>query len=245
MKHTALYIIFAVLAFAGITACSDTASTSTGSSEARQFAKAEGDSTIYGITAEGTNDSILVYLALPYSGADPDTVSILDALRSRKVFGRPNTGDNVAVLRSAEDSTKAERVIMLQDLLGKWCYEVYPTLRRTPVSESQLPQILKDMLQVPREYTLMLKNDYTAYNMAERGHADDEQIPIVYPKARRYTQWQIFNGRLVFTETTRDSLDNRQVVGTDTADIIRLRRDTLQLQFADSIHTYYRKNSEE
>lgn len=243
MKKTAFLYLFVALILSSVMGCSESVRP-VESTHSQEPARAEGDSTVYGITAEGTNDSILVFLTLPYNGADPDTVSIFEARRNRQFYGWPDTGDAVAVLRSAEDSTKAGHVIMIQDLLGKWCYEVYPTLRRTTLNDSMLPQRLKDMLQVAREYSLMLKNDYSALSMGSRSQADDEQSPIVYPKARRYTQWHIFNGRLVFTETTRDSLDNRIAVGTDTADIVRLRRDTLMLQFADSLHTYYRKAEE-
>lgn len=243
MYKTALFPLFVAMGLTIMSGCSESVRPSD-SDTSQQFVRAEGDSTIYGITAEGTNDSILVYLALPYNGANPDTVSILETRRNRQVFGRPNTGDDVAILRSSEDSTKAERIIMIQDLLGRWYYEVYPTLRRTPLNDNMLPQRIKDMLKIPLEYNLMLKNDYTAYNMAPRSQANDEQTPIVYPKARRYTQWQIYNGQLVFTETIRDSLDNRVPVGTDTVDIVRLRRDTLILQFTDGEHIYYRKNEE-
>ena len=243
MKKNALFSLFVIMGLTVMTGCSEAVRTSDGDTN-QQFLRAEGDSTVYGITAEGTTDSILVYLALPYNGADPDTVSILETRRNRQIFGRPNTGDQVAILRSSVDSTKAERIIMIEDLLGKWYYEVYPTLRRTSLNDSLLPQRLKDMLQEPHEYNLTLKNDYTAYNLAPRSQTDDEQTPIVYPKARRFTQWQIYNGHLVFTETKRDSLDNRLPVATDTVDIVRLRRDTLILLFPDGEHTYYRKSEE-
>ena len=240
MKRTAFVSLFVAITLASVTGCSESGRPSENEHN-QEFVRVDGDSTVYGITAEGTNDSILVFLPLPYNGSDPDTVSILEARRNRRFYGWPDTGDDVAILRSSEDSTKAKCVIMIQDLLGRWNYEVYPTLRHTPVSENKIPQHLKDMLALTREYTLMLKDDFTAYNLAERGHADDDQSPIIYPKARRFTQWHLYNGRLVFTETKRDSHDNRMPVCTDTVDIVKLRRDTLVLQFADGEHTYYRK----
>lgn len=243
MNKTAFLSIIISLVMAFVAGCAES-TTNSPVQTCEPFERAEGDSSIYALVAEGTNDSILVYLRLPYDGSDPDTLSILETRRNRQVFGRTDIGDAVAVVRCADDTTKAASIIVTQDLLGSWIYEVYPTLRRTPVNDSLLPQRLKEQLSVAREYTLTMRNDYTVFSFAERGHKDDNMSPIVYPKARHYSQWRIYNGRLIFTETKRDSLDNSLPVGTDTADIIRLRRDTLVLHFAEDEHTYYRKQEE-
>ena len=55
-----------------------------------------GDSTVYGLACEGCTDSLLVFL--PFSGGDPDTIDILNARVQRRVFGRPDIGDMVAVI---------------------------------------------------------------------------------------------------------------------------------------------------
>lgn len=226
-------------------------------------ALSDGDSTIYALAAAGSNDSVLVFLRLPYRGADPDTVDILDALESRQVFGRPEVGDNVAIVLGADcvadssaadcvadsviDSTmvsvprhaKARCIIVTEKLAGRWCYEVSPRLRRR-MGEGPLPERLRKMLEEKREYGMMLKLSGEAFSMGSHARASDEQLPVVWPRAKNYGRWAIFNGRLVLSEVKRDTAGVATVVGSDTADFVRLRRDTLVLRFSDGERKYYR-----
>lgn len=55
-----------------------------------------GDSTLYGLVCDGCTDSILILL--PFSGGDPDTFDIINAFHDRKIYGRPQTGDELAVI---------------------------------------------------------------------------------------------------------------------------------------------------
>ena len=208
------------------------------------FVREPGDSTVYALTAVGSNDSILVFLTLPYNGADPDTVNILEALRQRKVFGRPQVGDNVAIVRNDSDSTLAERVIVTEQFAGTWCYNVYPRLRRK-LGEGPLPPRLQKMLEEPREYGMVVKPAGVMITMGTRVSQADEQSPVVYQRAKNYGRWAIFNGHLVLSEVKRDSAGNRITIGTDTADFVRMRRDTLILRFRDGDRKYYRKDEEE
>jgi len=209
------------------------------------------DETIYGMVCDGSNDTILVYLPLPYNGEDPDTLQILEASHQHQVFGQLRIGDQVAMLRHATDSRQAEIVIVMQDLKGQWCYKVLPTLRQRAdmqgTSEQQkirqLPDSIKNLLTKEREYSLVIKNDSVAFSLGGNRNAitSDEESPVVYPALQRYHQWCIHNGRLLLSQTQTDSLGNTKIIHADTAQIIELTPDTLVLRFADGEQGYYRK----
>ena len=199
-----------------------------------------GDSTVYALVAAGTNDSILVFLELPYSGADPDTVGILAARERRQLFGWPEVGDNVAIVRSDSDASEARCVIVTEKLVGQWCYEVLPQLRRQ-MSEGPLPERLQQMLDEPREYAVVIRQGGAAITIGSRARQGDEQLPVAYPLAKNYGRWQLFNGCLLLDEVRRDTTGTATTIGTDTAHFVRLGRDTLTLRFADGERTFYRK----
>jgi hypothetical protein len=56
--------------------------------------------------------------------------------------------------------------------------------------------------------------------------------------------WNIYNGHILLSETRRDTLGEQQIISTDTADIVLLRRDSLRLRFKDHEQGYYRKDKE-
>jgi hypothetical protein len=207
---------------------------------------APGDSTVYALAAAGSNDSILVYLRLPYNGADPDTVDALNALQNRQVFGRPEVGDNVAIVLNDSDQTIAERIIVMEKLAGQWCYEVTPRLRRQ-LGEGPLPARLQKMLEEKREYGIVMKLSGDVRSLGAHARQSDEQLPVVYPKAKNYGRWAIFNGRLVLSEVKHPEGTEKAevtVVSTDTADFVSMRRDTLILRFSDGERKYYKKIEE-
>ena len=123
----------------------------------------EGDSTIYGLACEGSNDSIIVILTSVNS--NPDTIDVLEARINRRVFGRPEIGDQVAILMSAGKKSVADIVINIDRLKGEWCYQVMPRLRRrvgaAADSAVQLPPDFPDSLRrkwfTPREYGFELR----------------------------------------------------------------------------------------
>ena len=210
----------------------------------------EGDSTIYGLACEGSNDSIIVILKSIDS--DPDTIDILEARINRRVFGRPDIGDLVAITMNPERKSTAEIVINIDRLKGEWCYQVMPRLRRrvgaAADSAVQLPPDFPDSLRKkwfqPREYGLELRRDNTVRPIGvQRNEAERQPGPVEYPTLKRYRQWHVYNGHILLSETRRDSLGHQQVISTDTADILLLRRDTLQLRFADREQGYYRRSN--
>jgi hypothetical protein len=68
---------------------------------------------------------------------------------------------------------------------------------------------------------------------------------VEYPVLKRYREWHLFNGHLILNETMLDSLGNQQLVCSDTADFVLMRRDSLVLRFADGERSYYRKVEEQ
>lgn len=208
----------------------------------------QGDSMVYGLVCDGGNDTILVVLRNIYG--DPDTFNILDATRQHQVFGRPKVGDQIVLLVDS-DSTVARMAIDLDRLTSTWCYDVKPTLRqRAGVSEGMRQQFLqqmsdsvRDSLFATRQYGFTLKVDGTVRTIGMR--FNDDNSPVTYPDLKRYGLWSLVNGRLVLTETRRDSLGNSVQVQSDTARLILLRRDTLALQFPDGTKGYYRDKKDE
>lgn len=210
----------------------------------------EGDSTIYGLACEGSNDSIIVILRSVDS--NPDTIDILDARINRRVFGRPEIGDQVAITMNTERMSVADIVINIDRLKGEWCYQVMPRLRRrvgaAADSAIQLPPDFPDSLRkkwfTPREYGFELRRDNTVHTIGvQRNEAERQPGPVEYPVLKRYRQWHVFNGHLLLSETRRDTSGHQQVISTDTADIVFMRRDTLQLRFADHEQGYYRRSN--
>lgn len=202
------------------------------------------DSTVYALAATGTNDSILVFLKVPYQGADPDTVDILEARSNHQIFGKPEVGDNVAILLNDSDQTLAERVIVTEKLVGRWCFEVYPRQRRK-LGEGPPPPRLQKMLEEKREYGIVIKLSGEVLSMGAHARQADEQLPVVYPLAKNYGRWHIFNGRLVLSELKRGTGNDFTIIGSDTADFIRLKQDTLILGFNDGERKFYRKEEDE
>lgn len=210
----------------------------------------KGDSTIYGLACEGSNDSTLVILTSIDS--NPDTIDILEARINRRVFGRPEIGDQVAITMNTERTSTADIVINIDRLKGEWCYQVMPRLRRrvgaAADSAVQLPPDFPDSLRKkwfqPREYGFELRRDNTVRPIGiQRNEAERQPGPVEYPTLKRYRQWHVFNGHILLSETRRDSMGHQQVISTDTADIVFLRRDTLQLRFANREQGYYRRSN--
>ena len=213
-----------------------------------------GDSTIYGLACEGCNDTLLIFL--PRIDADPDTFNILEASRNHQVFGRMKIGDIIAAIPNKENPKVADMVINLEYLKGKWCYMVKPQLReragmsskdmanrkRSPEADSMLQVLLR-----PREFGFELKSDNVVRPISGLSptEAADKNSPAVFPPIKRYRNWIVSNGKLILSETSRDSLGNTTITTNDTATLVLLRRDTLVLRFNDKEQGYYRKTEED
>jgi len=207
------------------------------------------DSTVYGLACDGCNDTVIVLLR--HFDNNPDTFNVLDAFTNRRIFGRPAVGDLLAVVREPDDSTLAHLVVNMNQLKGSWCYMVTPRLRRRAGMTSEvyeklvreMPDSIRERLLQPREYGFDLKGDFVVRPIGMlRQSSATENGPAEYPKLKHYCEWHIFNGRLVLSETRLDSLDKETTVSSDTAEFVRLRRDTLLLRFSNGKEQeYYRK----
>lgn len=212
------------------------------------------DKTLYGLACDGCNDTLVIFLRLPYDSSDPDTLHILNAVKKRQVMGKIHIGDKLAIMRNEADSTVADLVIVTEQLLGQWRYLVFPTLHHRADMEgkterqkiAQLPDSIKALLEIPREYGMDIKHDNMMYNVGsfQRVKTSDEETPVDYPIAEVFNEWKIFNGRLVMLNCQADSLGEMQVVASDTADIELLEADSLVMRFKDGLRCYYRKVDE-
>ncbi len=247
MKQTIFSSIIALLMIASCTSLNDTSKQhpTAYNEEARQ----PGDSTVYGLACDGCTDSILVFL--PFTGGDPDTIDILNARINRHVFGRPDVGDEVAVILNDSNKSVAKLVINIERLKGQWCYMVQPHLRHIPGRPTNgglpkdFPDSLKEKWFQPREYGVELLNEHLARPVGlQRGANNRDNGPVEYPKLKRYRQWHIYNGHILLSEAIRDTLEGEKILSTDTADIVLLRRDSLLLRFTDHEQGYYRKKKD-
>ncbi|MGM9708143.1 MAG: hypothetical protein ACI3ZB_00845 [Prevotella sp.] len=221
--------------------------------------KLKGDMTVYGLACEGCSDSVIVLL--PNDGRDPVRYDIIDAMRNGKVLGKPKVGDWMGLVVNSEDSTVADIAIDLDQLKGTWCYIVMPKMRdyekmskrMQERMERNMPDSVKATYMIPREYGFSLKRQWTASSVGyvrEQSSLADES-PVVYPQLSYFTEWHIWNGKLVMTSGTPDleSIDKEgslklKDVRLDTCDIVYLRDDSLVLASDGVQRSYYRQSAE-
>lgn len=199
---------------------------------------------IHALVCEGSNDTLLIYLTTPYDGSDPDTLNVLWAAKNHRIYGIPNVGDNVVVLRNDSDSTSADAVIVTEDLIGRWSFEAYPSLRQMagmPSDTSLLPDTLKQLLKVSREYSINFKNDHTMLSLGGRHRSKADDMPIEYPQLKQYTEWKLADDRLLLYASAVDSIGEINVTGVDTARFVLLRPDTLVLSVNGEERGFHKK----
>ncbi len=217
----------------------------------------KGDSTIYGLACEGCSDTVVVLL--PGDGSDPVTYNIIKANRQHRVLGRIKTGDWIAVVLNKKNRHEADIVIDLDQLKGIWCYIVMPQLRdhdsMTPQEQArvirEMPDSLKDIYFVPREYGFWLKRQWeaTSVGYVQESSTLADESPVVYPPLGWFIAWHIWNGKFVMTSgkpkyTGKDNtVVGYQSVAFDTCTIDYLDDDSLVLSDRDGSRSYYRKDN--
>lgn len=245
-----IYCIFILVSLTSISCGNRTVKNYKDNDSLSSKARAKGDSTLYGLACEGCTDSVLVFL--PFDGGDPVTFDIIEAAKKKRIIGKPETGDWVGVMLNADDRKKADMVIDLDQLKGTWVYMAMPKLRERKnnntnvyVDRHEEDSILKTLL-VPREQGFALKRN----SMAEPVGADFRNVtgkksPVIYPEVKIYTDWSIFNGKLVLSgkgmKTSGTKGNAREKVVSDTAEFVFMMKDSLQLRFKDGVKGYYRK----
>lgn len=214
----------------------------------------KGDSTLYGLACDGCTDSVLVFLS--GKGGDPVTYDIIEARKRQRIIGHPSVGDWVCLIVNGKDKKKADLVIDLDQLKGEWVNLEKPIKRESaamgsmPVIDKEAMAEIDSMLEEqmkPVEIGFALKRSYTAQpigNQYSRNQSKDS--PVIYPTPKRYSEWHIYNGKLVLTERSR-SLDSLQAAkekpNSDTVDILFMVKDTLRIRYKDGTEKgYYRKN---
>lgn len=198
--------------------------------DVRQVAK--GDSAIYGLACEGCNDSIIVFL--PNSGGDPDTFDIVNARREHRVFGHPKIGNELSVILNPKDKEEATMVINIEDLKGKWCYQVMPKLRALESMPKKMqrrmmanmPDSMRQSLLVPRVVGYDLQRNDVVRPIGIRPQQSEEDSPVEYPKTTSYRSWRLYNGKIIFDK--------------DTASIVMMKKDSLVLDFGDHQQGFYK-----
>lgn len=252
MRQFTLLIIFAVGILVG-TSCSNkteepkkTVGTST---------KIKGDSTLYGLACDGCTDSVLVFLS--GQGGDPVNYNIIDASKNRKVIGRPHVGDWVCLIVNGTDKKKADLVINLDRLKGTWVNLEKPWLRKRLDAPSlgnmdaetkhRIDSMIKIQLK-PVEIGFALRRHYEARPVGlEYSRNKNQDNPVVYPTPKFYTEWHIFNGKLVLTEGALRMGNQRKVktkYKSDTVEIVMMLRDSLRIRYKDGKEKgFYRKKT--
>ena len=171
----------------------------------------EKDSMIYGLTCDGTNDSVIVFLPFDGNDSDPVTYNVEVAHANGRIIGKPEIGDWVGLILNPEDTTEATMVVNLDQMKGTWTYEVRPTwkaasrLSRRALARklNEIPDSLKEAYLVPREYGFTLKRSSVAQSVGrvmQQSSLEDDS-PVEYPKVKNYTGWKCRNGHLILTST--------------------------------------------
>lgn len=245
-----IYCIFILVSLTSVSCGNKTVNNDKDNDSLSSKARAKGDSTLYGLACEGCTDSVLVFL--PFDGGDPVTFDIIEAAKKKRIIGKPETGDWVGVMLNADDGKKADMVIDLDQLKGTWVYMAMPKLRERKnnntnvyVDRHEEDSILKTLL-VPREQGFALKRNSMAEPVgAGFRNVTGKQSPVIYPEVKIYTDWSIFNGKLVLSgkgmKTSGTKGNVREKAVSDTAEFVFMMKDSLQLRFKDGVKGYYRK----
>jgi len=212
------------------------------------------DSMIYGLTCDGTTDSVVV--VWPFGG-DPVTYSCIDAKQNGRIIGKPEIGDWIGIMRNREDSTEAQFVINLDQLKGTWTYPVMPVMkdlqhmskRMQKRMMANMPDSVKETFFVPREYGFTLKRGHAAqpvgYVMRNNTLQDDS--PVQYPEVKNYKQWYMCNGKLLLISGQRPmkGMDKKKIKPdvVDTLEFVFMDNDSLVLHQNGVGYHFHRKQN--
>lgn len=217
------------------------------------------DSMVYGLACDGTNDSVII--VYPFDGGDPVTYSCIDAHEAGRIIGSPSIGDWVGLVISKESPDEADMVINLDQLKGTWTYPVMPTIkefsnmskrmqqRMQRQAMADMPDSVKNLYMVPREYGFSLKRAHVAQAVGRvySGNTLTDDSPVEYPKVKNYKHWYTWNGKLILI-----SDDSQQVLASqhshehetfDTLEFHSLTNDSLVLTLNGIRYGFHRKQN--
>lgn len=223
--------------------------------------KVEPDSMFYGLSCDGTNDSVIVFLPFR-DGADPITYYIEDAKAKGHVYGKPQIGDWVGIILNPEDSTEAIMVVDLDKLKGTWTHEVRPTWKEASKltarairrNFAEMPDSLKEAYLIPREYGFTLKRSSQAspVGIVHGNSSLEDDSPVEYPAVKHYNGWKTRNGHLILTSVDEPIITanakeaeqkaKKQKEFYDTLDFVYMDDDSLILRNTQNeIISFHRK----
>lgn len=215
----------------------------------------KGDSMLYGLSCDGTSDSVVVIW--PFGG-DPITLSCVEAKQTGRIIGRPTIGDWIGVMRCPDDSMEAEMVIDLDQLKGTWTYPVLPVMKDLQSMSKRMqrrmmenmPDSVKNTFFVPREYGFTLKRGHVAQAVGRvmRKTTLEDDSPVVYPEVRNYKGWYMCNGRLLLLSGQHiiPGMSNntpKKPDEIDTLDFISMDEDSLILMHHNIRYGFHRKEN--
>ncbi len=212
------------------------------------------DSMVYGLTCDGTTDSVIVLW--PFSG-NPITYSCIDAKQNGRVIGKPEIGDWVGIMKNPEDSTEAQMVIDLDMLKGTWTYPVMPVMKELQNMSrrmqrrmmANMPDSVKETFFVPREYGFTLKRGHAAQPVGRimRSNSLQDDSPVQYPEVKNYKQWYMCNGKLLLISGFPPMMgDTKKKPKPDVVDTLEFRymdNDSLILSQNGTTYHFHRKQN--
>lgn len=219
------------------------------------------DSMIYGLSCDGTNDSVLVFL--PFGTNQPlITFDIEDAKYYGRIIGQPKIGDWVGVMVNPKDSTEATMVVDLDQLKGTWTYPVQPTwkdasklsARAIRRKLNEIPDSLRGAYLIPREYGFSLKRSSVAeaVGRVRSGSSLTDDSPVEYPPVPNITEWHCRNGHLILTYSSHRNMpgvkeEGKEILSYDTLEFVSMTDDSLIVRRHDNtyIHYHRRANAQE
>lgn len=215
----------------------------------------KGDSMIYGLSCDGTSDSIVVIW--PFSGGDPITYNCLEAKQNGKIIGKPEIGDWVGVMPCPDDSTEVTMVIALDQLKGTWTYPVMPVMkdlqhmsrRMQKRMMENMPDSVKQTFFIPREYGFTLKRGHVAQPVGRimRKNTLEDDSPVQYPEVRNYKGWYVCNGKLLLVsgEMNLPGIDKTKKTADviDTLEFVEMTQDSLILKHHGTRYGFHRKEN--
>lgn len=216
----------------------------------------KGDSMVYGLACDGSNDSVIV--VYPFDGGDPVTYKCFDAFRDGNIIGKPEIGDWVGLMLDPDDKKTATMIINLDELKGIWTYPVMPTFkdlqhmskkmqkRMEAQMIANMSDSMKETYLIPREYGFALKRSHVAQSVG-RIHqtSTDDESPVEYPPVKNYCQWFMWNGKLILVSSDRNmsNTQNKPKIVFDTLSFVSMDQDSLILNNHGKRIGFHRKSS--
>lgn len=234
------YLLLCLLAATVLASCGNNENNTAAVPAPQVQEEAEPDSMIYGLSCDGTNDSVIVFLPTN-SYADPVTYSIELAKAKGKVIGRPSIGDWVGIIVNPADTTEALMAVNLDKLKGTWTYQVRPTWKdASKLTErairrnfASMPDSLREAYLVPREYGFTLSRSSMAspVGMVQASTSLEDDSPVEYPAVKHYRKWKTRNGRLILTSVDMTGVAALKLDQPIDYDALPQHHDTLNFVF--------------